>query len=180
MERLDPRERRYSFAAALAAAVFAVIIYVTETHNRSFHLAKGQLTPQTTLALGLGSAALLAVTTYTGRRAPVAFVCLFSFFIFSNGAGIVAGLPFIALGGWLLYRSFQTQRRAAAGGEGAKPGGTARPKTAPSRSAPAAPKGGRGNPPGRPTANKRYTPKRPAPPAAKPSRWQRKAAEAKE
>ncbi len=113
MERLDEREHRFANIAALAAAVFAVAIYLEETHNRHFKLAKGQLTPQTTLALGLGAFVLLAVATYFNRRAPVAFVCLFSFFIFSNGSGsIILGLPFIALGGWLLYRSFQTQRRA--------------------------------------------------------------------
>lgn len=181
MERLDRRERRYSFAAALAAAAFAVIIYATETRSHTFHLAKGQLTPQTTLILGLGAAALLALGTYSGRRAPVAFVCLFTFFIFSNGAGIIAGLPFIGLGGWLLYRSFQMQRRAKApGGDTARPRSEARRNPAPSRSAPAPKKTDRAKGPARPTANKRYTPKRPPPSAAKPSRRQRKAAEAKE
>ncbi|HLH28253.1 MAG TPA: hypothetical protein VKW77_05025, partial [Acidimicrobiales bacterium] len=108
IERLNERERRLSLLAALAAAVFAVVIYLTETHTKNFHLAKGQLQPQTTLALGLGAAVLLGVAAYFGRRAPVAFVALFGFFIFSNGAGVLLGLPFLALGGWLFYRSFKS------------------------------------------------------------------------
>jgi hypothetical protein len=187
MERLDDRERRYSYIAAVAAAAFAVIIYLAETDNHHFKLAKGQLTPQTTLYLGLGAAILMAVATYFGRRAPVAFVCLFSFFIFSNGSeSIIAGLPFIGLGGWLLYRSFQIQRRAAAAdrdrsnprtASSAKQNAKSTPdRTAPARKNPA----GRGKDTGRPVANKRYTPKRPPPQAPKPSRRERKAAEAKE
>jgi hypothetical protein len=178
MERLDDRERRYSMAATLAAAVFAVLIYVSETHNHHFHLAKGQLTPQTTLTLGVGAALLLGVATYFGRRAPVAFVCLFTFFIFSNGGGIIVGLPFIGLGGWLLYRSFQTQRRAAAGDRDTSAArNEPSSRAASTRSAPARDKpASRAKGPARPVANKRFTPKRPPPPAPKPSRRERKAA----
>jgi hypothetical protein len=188
MERLNERERRYSFVAAAAAAAFAVIIYLSETDNHHFKLAKGQLTPQTTLYLGLGAAALLTAATYFGRRAPVAFVCLFSFFIFSNGAGsLIAGLPFIGLGGWLLYRSFQTQRRAAAGDRDKTSSRTSpRAKSTPERATSTSAAPARKAPParakstGRPTANKRYTPKRPPPKAPKPSWRERRAAEAKE
>jgi hypothetical protein len=191
MERLDERERRFAYSAALAAVVFAVAIYVAETHNHHFKLTKGQLTPQTTIALGLGAFVLLALATYSNRRAPVVFVCLFTFFVFSNGSGsIVIGLPYMALGGWLLYRSFQIQRRAAtAAREGSasssssssSPRAAPRSKSAPERSTPARQKpASRGKDAGRPVANKRYTPKRPPPPAPKPSRRERKAAEAKE
>jgi hypothetical protein len=183
MERLDDRERRFAYIAALAAAVFAVAIYVAETHDHHFKLAKGQLTPQTVLALGLGAFVLLAASTYSNRRAPVVLVFLFTFFIFSNGSeSIIVGLPFIGLGGWLLYRSFQTQRRAAAAArEGTSPRAAPRSKSAPERSAPARQKpASRGKDTGRAVANKRYTPKRPPPPAPKPSRRERKAAEAKE
>jgi hypothetical protein len=183
MERLDDRERRFAYIAALAAAAFAVVIYLDETHNHHFKLAKGQLTPQTTLALGLGAFVLLAVATYFNRRAPVAFVCLFSFFIFTNGSGsIITGLPFIGLGGWLLYRSFQTQRRAAAAArDNPSPRAAPSSKPAPARSTPARQKSSsRAKDTGKPVANKRYTPKRPPPPTPKPSRRERKAAEAKE
>ncbi len=178
VERLDDRERRWSYAGTLGAVVFAVTIYLTETSNHHFHLAKGQLQPQTVLILGLAAAVLLGVSTYFGRRAPVAFVALFAFLIFSNGGGIVVGLPFVALGGWLLYKSYKNQRAANAqertatrtpSAAKADRSATSRPKTA------GASKGKTG-----PTANKRYTPKRPPPPAPKPSRRERKAAEAKE
>lgn len=183
IDQLDDRERRYSLIAVVAAVIFSVLIYAVETHSRTFHTTKGQLQPQTTLYLGLVAAVLLVGATYIGRRAFVAFVCLFAFFIFSNGSNsIVAGLPFIGLGGWLLYRSFQTQRRAAsADRERSASKATAPSKAAPSRSAPVRPKPARrGKDTGRPAANKRYTPKRPPPPAPKPSRRERKAAEAKE
>jgi hypothetical protein len=134
---------------------------------------------------------LLAVATYSNRRAAVVFVCLFSFFVFSNGSGsIVIGLPYMALGGWLLYRSFQIQRRAATADReasssrsrsGSSSSSAPRSKPAPERSTPVRPKpAGRGKNTGQPVANKRYTPKRPPPPAPKPSRRERKAAEAKE
>jgi hypothetical protein len=189
MERLDERERRFAYSGALAAVVFAIAIYVAETQNHHFKLTKGQLTPQTTLLLGLGSFVLLAVATYSNRRAAVVFVCLFSFFVFSNGSGsIVIGLPYMALGGWLLYRSFQIQRRAATADReasssrsGSSSSSAPRSKSAPERSTPVRPKpAGRGKNTGKPVANKRYTPKRPPPPAPKPSRRERKAAEAKE
>jgi hypothetical protein len=182
IEQLEPRERRWALAATLGAAVFAVVIYLTETHDRHFHPTKGQLQPETTLVLGLAAALLLAASTFYGRRAPVAFVSLFAFLIFSNGGGFVVGIPFVVLGGWLLYRSFKNQRAA-----NATPRDTARPSTRPSSAAvkptsarerPAPTRGGKKA--SAPVANKRYTPKRPPPPAPKPSRRERKAAEAKE
>jgi hypothetical protein len=71
IDRLDLRERRFSFVAAGAAALFGISTYVAETQNHHFRLAKGQLTPQTTLIVGLVAAALLAGVTVLGRRAPV-------------------------------------------------------------------------------------------------------------
>jgi len=183
MERLDPRERRYSFAAGLAAVLFAAIIYFSETRNHSFRLAKGQLTPQTTLLLGLAAGVLMGIATYSGRRAPVAFVGLFSFFIFSNGGGIVVGLPFIGLAGWLLYRSYKIQRQERDRTREARGTPTARdrPKDAPARAAPSRQTSpARKKTPARPEANKRFTPKRPPPNAPKPSRRERKAAETKD
>ena len=52
VDRLDGRERRFSFIAAGAAVLFGLSIYFSETHDKHFRLAKGQLTPQTTLLLG--------------------------------------------------------------------------------------------------------------------------------
>lgn len=193
IDQLDERERRLSLAAALASVAFAALIYISEIHSPTFeklhHLTvKGQLQPQTTLILGLAAGALLLVATYVGRRAFVAFVCLFAFFIFSNGSSsVVVGVPFAGLGGWLLYRSFKTQRQMTAE---LRSGGTSRPASRSGATATREPKSrstsGQSKPAsrskggGRPEANKRYTPKRPPPPAPKPSRRERKAAQPKE
>jgi len=182
IDRLDERERRFSFAAAGLAAIVAVVIYVSETSSHKV-LAKGQVSPQTTLTFGLASAALLLITTFVGRRAPVGFVALFTFLAF--GTYFVLGLPFLALAAWLLYRSWKTQRAAAAdvratrARSGSDPPASRAPSTSAKRSSggPSGNKGNKGKGPVRPEGNKRYTPKRPPPPAPKPSRRERRAAQ---
>jgi hypothetical protein len=181
IDRLDDRERRFSFIGAAGAALFGTIIYFSET-NAHKPLAKGQVSPQTTLLLGLGAAALLLIATLIGRRAPVGFVALFTFL----ALGPIPGLPFLALAAWLLYRSWKVQREASANvrsarsessrsaSSGSNPSraiASKGPNTASSKSA-------RQKGPAGPEANKRYTPKRPPPPAPKPSRRQRKASQA--
>lgn len=182
IEQLDDRERRLSFLAAGLAVVFGVLIYLGESSDSHFRLAKGQLTPQTTLVVGLVSGALLFAATLWGRRAPVGFVSLFAFFFF--GTRYFVGVPFLLLGGWLLYRSFKVQKEAAAlrkagtgSGSSSRPAGSGR-VAAPSRAdrKGTATRPGRSKGPAKPEANKRYTPKRPPPPAPKPSRKERKAA----
>lgn len=177
VDRLEQTERRFSFAAAVVAVIFGVTIYVSETSDRHFHLAKNQLSPQTMLVLGLVLGALLVVTALVGRRGPVAFVALFggiAFFAYG-----FLGLLFWILGFWLLYRGYKAQKAAAAArsaagtsgptrstagrGPGARDRGTNR---APSPSGPRRP----------PEANKRYTPKRPPPGAPRPSRRERRRA----
>ncbi len=182
IDRLDDRERRLSFLAAGLAALFGIIVYAAETSNPHFRLAKNQLTPQTTLILGLAAGALLLVATLVGRRAPVGFVALFTFLAF--GTQYLLGVPFLALAVWLLYRSFKVQRELAAEAR------AARSETAPSRAstsagsgrsasrAPSTPKGSRSKGAGARAGNKRYTPKRPTPPPPKPSWRERKAARA--
>jgi hypothetical protein len=184
IDRLDEREKRFSFAAAGGSALFGVLIYLLETNNSNFRLSKGQFTPQTILIFGLVAASLLLATTFIGRRAPVGFVALFTFLVFS-GSALFLGLPFLALAVWLLFRSYKIQRAAAANLRAANAEVKAG-RTAASRAAPAAPRskaGGRTTGPARPEANKRFTPKQPPPPrppAPKLSRKERKAAEAKD
>ena len=181
IDRLDAREKRFSFAAAGGAALFATIIYLVETQNHNFRLAKGQITPQTTLIVGLIAAGLLIATTMLGRRAPVGFVALFTGAAF-GGSYLFLGLPFFALAVWLLYRSYKIQKettarlREAGGGSRARPSAAARP-AAPSRPTTVAEaRRARSKKSSAPVGNKRYTPKRPTPPPPKPSRRQRKAA----
>ncbi len=180
IDKLDERERLFSFAAAGLAAVAGIGVYVAETSNSHFRLAKGQLTPQTTLILGLGAAALLVIATFVGRRALVGFVALFTFLAFSSQ--FLLGIPFLALAIWLLYRSFKIQREASAAARASREEGSlARAPTARSSGrAPSAGRGARSKSKGVREANKRYTPKRPPPPAPKPSRRERKAAQSKD
>ncbi len=181
MDKIDERERRFSFAAAGLAAVFGIAVYVAETSNPHFRLAKNQLTPQTTLVLGLGAAALLLVTTFIGRRALIGFVALFTFLAF--GTQYFLGVPFLALAIWLLYRSFKIQREASAAAR-------ATPTESPSGrddNGPLLGQGRRGEPRVRarsrkamPEGNKRYHAETTSSPSPKPSRRERKAAESKE
>jgi hypothetical protein len=183
IDRLDPREKRFSFVASGAAALFGIFVYVTETQNHNFRLAKGQLTPQTTLIVGLVAAALLAGVTVLGRRAPVGFVALFTGAAFGQ-TSLFLGVPFFVLAVWLLIRSYKVQKESAAkvravgGGSRARPAPGSRSASrpaAPVRPTAAAARRPRSKGPAVPAGNKRYTPKRPAPPPPKPSRRQRKA-----
>jgi hypothetical protein len=181
IERLDERERRLSFAAAGGSALFGVLIYVLDTNNKHFRLQKGQITPQTTLVLGIAFAALLVAATVYGRRAPVGFVALFVFLMFGT-TSFFLGAPFLALAAWLLYRSYKIQKESAATARAARleqstsPASTTRPRSATNKSSRSASKSSRSKGPAMPEGNKRYTPKRPPPPAPKPSRRERKAA----
>lgn len=190
VERLDDRERWICFAASALAVITGLLIYLVETENTHFRLRKGELTPQTSLIIGLVTGALLLVATLIGRRAPVGFVSLFVFLAF--GTQYFSGIPFLVLAVWLLYRSYKFQKDAAASRRAAMAEGTPGPSSrgrgstsrAPAGSASArartAPKGATKKGPVTPEANKRFTPKRPPPPPPKPSRRERKAAQATE
>jgi hypothetical protein len=185
IDRLDEREKRFSFAAAGGSALFGTILYLTETNNAHFHPVKGQFAPVTTLVVSLVAAAMLLATTLIGRRALVGFVSLFTFLAFGNSA-LVLGLPFVALAVWLLFRSYKVQKEAAANARAANASGSARTasatrSTAARAAGKAETKGRTKKVPATPEANKRYTPKRPAPPAPpppKPSWRERRAAKA--
>ncbi len=154
IEGLDARERRYSLIGAFAAFAFGIAVYLEETNDHHFRLAKGQLTPQTTLVLGIVFGVLLAVATLVGRRALIGFTALFAFLAFGT-SDFVLGLPFLVLAGWLLYRSYTVQREAsaelrssrAAGSSTAPPvkrGAGPSPKSAPRRDRAASPALSRG------------------------------------
>jgi hypothetical protein len=187
IERLDPRERRYSFIAAGGALLFGVAVYFLEKDGH-VHFSKNPDAPLTTFILGAACGALLLGATWFGRRALVGFVALFTFLVFGT-TSLFLGVPFLALAVWLLHRSYKIQKEAAAAARearGATPSSPrARSSDGPARSSrsgsPKATRAGtRDRTPARPEANKRYTPKRPPPPAPKPSRRERKAAQAPE
>jgi hypothetical protein len=182
IDRLDEREKRFSFAAAGGALLFGTMIYLLETQE-NFNFSKNPDAPTTTLVLGIVCAGLLLAATFVGRRAPVGFVALFAFLIFGTTA-LFLGAPFLGLAAWLLIRSYKIQREAAANVRAARAEGSSA-KSSITRAAAGSAKTSRstsGNArnrgPSTPEANKRYTPKRPPPPAPKPSRRERKAAKA--
>jgi hypothetical protein len=186
IDRLDGRERIYAYTAAVLAVVFSLIIYFEEHPAKHVAHGKSQLSPVTSLLLGLASGIALAVTTRIGRRALVGFVALFAFLSFGTVSTIV-GLPFLILAVWLLYRSYKVQKAATvklkeerAAGRGPAPAPRqSRAEMAATRSAA---RSGKKAPTG-PEANKRYTPKKPtpvAPPPVKPSWRERRAAKASE
>lgn len=183
VDRLDGRERLYCYIASVMAVVFAILIYVGETTQKSFHPVKNQFSPTTALLVGLGSAVALALVTWIGRRALVGFVALFAFLGFENSAFVI-GIPFLVLAVWLLYRSYKVQKEATARlrADRAANGGSTTARTP--RGAAAAGKtaadsrAARAKGPATPESNKRYTPKKPAPkpvPAPKPSWRERRA-----
>jgi hypothetical protein len=174
---LNDRERLFSFASAVVAAGFGIAIYVSETSNKNFRLAKGELTPQTMLLVGLVAAALLVAATLVGRRALVGFMVFFAGAGFSTNSFVLA-LPFWALAFWLLYRSSRIQRQRT---QELRAERAARPRSANtsgrgSGSSSRKGKGGSTTGPKRPEANKRYTPPKPppkpkpAPPARRPKK----------
>jgi putative Ca2+/H+ antiporter (TMEM165/GDT1 family) len=168
-------------AAAAASVLIGVVIYLVETGDHNFRVTKGEVTPQTTLVLGIVFGALLLAAALFGRRAPMGFMALFTFLAF--GTRYLAGLPFLALAVWLLYRSFKFQKeatarlRAAKAEDSGSSPSASRSSTRSTRTKPS-PKGSTPKGPGRPEANKRFTPKRPPPPPPKPSRRERKATQA--
>jgi hypothetical protein len=179
IEGLEPRERLLSFAAAGLSVVMGLTIYLVQTNNHHFRVGKGQLTPQTTLVLGIVFGSLLLVATLIGRRAPIGFVALFAFL----GFGLLFGLVFLLLAVWLLYRSYKFQKEATARAKETRASSPAgRTPVDNKRSAPTrgAPRATRSKAPSAPEPSKRYTPKRPPPSAPKPSRRDRKAAKTAE
>ena len=185
VERLDDRERRLCFAASGLAVLAGIVIYVVEHENSHFRLRKGELTPETTLVIGFAVGALLLVATLIGRRAPVGFVALFAFLAF--GTQYFAGIPFLVLAVWLLVRSYKYQKEAAATRKASMAGGVTPARGGPRGSSPTSSRTGASRSvskgtstkgPSTPEANKRYTPKRAPLPPPKPSRRERKAAQA--
>jgi hypothetical protein len=185
IDRLDKRERMLSLVASGAAVAFGVATYLAEHDNKHFHPLKGQLHPQTTLILSIVCGVLLLGGTYLGRRAPVAFVALLTFLMFGTTSFIV-GLPFLVLGGWLLYHSYRIQKEASAKLREAKSDGSA--STSDRRAGTGAARPARGSTARtgskasttRSEPSKRYTPKRPVRPAPKPSRREQRAAKSSE
>jgi hypothetical protein len=176
IDRLDPRERRFSYLAAGASVLFGALIYFDETAKNHPKLGKNQLSPQTALVIAIGAAILLVVTVRIGRRAPVGFVALITGAAF-NGSSLILGLPFFALAIWIFYHAFKLQKETStalrASRAEARAASSQRPRSAGTSSAPRSGRAKSKAPTG-PTPNKRYTPKTPVRPSAPPPKQSRR------
>ncbi|MGH9066880.1 MAG: hypothetical protein ACRD0J_05250 [Acidimicrobiales bacterium] len=170
---LNDLERKLGFASAALAGVLAVVFWVPHLGQP---VAKGHTSVVESLIIGLAMAGLLLWGAALRKRWILAFVALYVGFIgptFLAPASTkyisVIGLPFIALGGWLVIRGAKAQAAArqqmAAEGDAGRPGrpagarGAARGPGSRSRKEPRTDATGRVVP----TRSKRYTPPKPDP-----------------
>ena len=179
IDRIDDRERRFGYAAALGSVFFGVMLYVVDTHDKHFRVAKGQFTPQTALIVSLVAAVLLVAATRFGKRS------LFAFVAFLTGPLVRPVLPGprTAVSGprWLVLLPVVQDPE---GGLGRGPGVRAQARDRPA--ATRSPRSSRGmRPPRRPPADRSdprptsATPRsaRPPPRPSRPAKERRAAAE---
>jgi membrane protein implicated in regulation of membrane protease activity len=169
----------------VVAFALGIGVYLLETQDK-VHFTKNPDAPFTSLILALACGVFLLGSTLIGRRAPVGFVALLAFLIFGT-TSFALGLPFLALAAWLLWRSYKIQKEAAtkvkesrAAASNTTRATTRETRSGTARTAKTPTKGSssKAQASTRQEPNKRYTPKRPPPPAPKPSRRERKAAQA--
>ncbi len=114
INRIDDKERRYGFIAAVVAAVLWLLLTVPIlVHPAKPH--KGQLGTEGVaiyLAVGLLLAGLIFFASWIRRRALLGFTVLFTGFSF--GADLMFAIPFYFLGAWLIWRAMKVQREAQA------------------------------------------------------------------
>ncbi|MHB8263747.1 MAG: hypothetical protein ACYDGY_08370 [Acidimicrobiales bacterium] len=114
VNRIDDKERRYGFIAAVVAAVLWLLLTVPIlVHPAKPH--KGQLGTDGVaiyLLVGLLLAGLIFFSSWTRRRALLGFTVLFTGFSF--GADLLFAIPFYFLGAWLIWRAMRIQREAQA------------------------------------------------------------------
>ena len=162
MRYLDDRERIYPlFIGPLLAALDIALTFVT-LHSNPAVGHKNHVAPSSIVALGAGSAVvalLVMVAALYRRRSFTIFALLFA----GYGGGFITMIPSWFVAGWLFIRFNRIQKVVVArtGGPAA-----ARQRAAKARAdRPARPRLGRKDKtpePAGPSANKRYTPPKPA------------------
>lgn len=149
VDGIDKTERALGIAAIVLALFWAIAGYFVDKHSTVKSVHQGA---DFGLISNLIFAVIIALGVALRRRALLGFGALFFGLeqTFSYHDAIV-GLPFLALGGWLIMRASRKQReiREANGGRGAA-------RTSPPRASRSASAGR----PATPKASKRYTPPR--------------------
>lgn len=190
---LDPFERKLGLGAAALSVVLGLVFTVPYmikktavttttkpvgkhcpagltyvTHGTSAATCRGVLPVShylTYLVVYLVLAILIYLTVRFRRRSGVAF----STAITGVALGALAIVPFLVVSGWILLRSYRTQKYGAPTARSPRPGYTPPVGRSSSRRRPPAKRGGTTAAPTRkaPEASKRYTPKAPPKPAKK-------------
>ena len=177
MRKLDDKERLLTFIASPLGAVLALVLtFITLSHNPALHHTGHEASSVivTDGAIGVGFSIIVAVMAWFRRRSLTAFSLLF----LGYSLGLIGiGIPFLFLGGYLLFRAWRIQKVLTSRGVSTRPPSR---RGAAARSSASDPKARR-DPKGsatagkttRPTASKRYTPPKPPPkrpPVAKPEK----------
>ena len=165
MRKLDDKERRFAMLAAPLGGVLAIVLTLITLHNDP--VGKGhESTSIITLdgGLSIAFAICLFATAWFRRRSLTAFALLF----LGYSLGLIGiGIPFLILGGYLLFRAWRIQKILTSRGVNPRSRQAARPADgrASPRSQTVNQKGKKDTKSGssRPVQNKRYTPPKPAP-----------------
>jgi hypothetical protein len=171
MRKLDDKERMIAFGAAPLGAVLAVVLtLITLSHNPALH-HKGHESAGIIIAdggVGVAFALFVLAMAWFRRRSLTAFALLF----LGYSLGLIGiGIPFLFLGGYLLFRAWKVQKVLTSRGVSTRP--QRRPPDRTQRD-PKSRRDSQAKPTSaRPTASKRYTPPKPPPkrpPVAKPEK----------
>lgn len=165
MRKLDDKERRFAMLAAPLGGVLAIVLTLITLHHDP--VGKGhESTSIITLDGGLSVifAVCLFGTAWFRRRSLTAFALLF----LGYSLGLIGiGIPFLILGGYLLFRAWRIQKVLTSRGVNTRTRQPARPaaERGSSRGQAANQKSRKDTKSGssRPVQNKRYTPPKPAP-----------------
>jgi Na+-transporting methylmalonyl-CoA/oxaloacetate decarboxylase gamma subunit len=173
MRKLDDKERLLAFGAAPLGAVLAVVLtLITLSHNPALH-HKGHESAGIILAdggVGIVFASFVFLMAWFRRRSLTAFALLF----LGYSLGLIGiGIPFLFLGGYLLFRAWRIQKVLTSRGVSTRPQSQKRTTDRTQRD-PKSRRDSQAKPTSaRPTASKRYTPPKPPPkrpPVAKPEK----------
>jgi hypothetical protein len=166
IRKLDDKERLLAFVASPLGVVLAILVTLVAVHTNPALHHKGHESPGVIVAdggVGVAFALFVLAMAWFRRRSLTAFALLF----LGYSVGLVGpGIPFLFLGGYLLYRAWKIQKVLTSRGVNTRPQRQKRTSERPVRD----PKSKRDSQvkstSARPTASKRYTP--PKPPPKKP------------
>jgi uncharacterized protein (TIGR03382 family) len=166
MRKLDDKERLYAFIAAPLGLVFAILVTVLAVHtNPALHHKGHESTGEIVTDGGVGVLFALFVfaMAWLRRRSLTAFALLF----LGYSVGLIGpGIPFLFLGGYLLFKAWKIQKVLTSRGVNTRPQRQKRTTERPARDPRSRRDSQTATTSARPTASKRYTP--PKPPPKKP------------